>query len=66
MRNRPLPTRPVEVHVKFKFSKVIGDFPDKNYTKEDLVEILDGVIENKEESSVDNSDIEGLLDNGDI
>ena len=66
LRNRPLPTRPVEVHVKFKFSKVIGDFPDKNYTKEDLVEILDGVIENKEESSVDNSDIEGLLDDGDI
>ena len=66
LRNRPLPTRPIEVHVKFKFSKVIGDFPDKNYTKEDLVEILDGVIENKEESSVDNSDIEGLLDNGDI
>ena len=59
LRNRPLPTRPVEVQVKFKFSKVIGDFPDKNFTQEEVVEILDGV-------PADNSDIEGLLDNGDI
>ena len=54
LRNRPLPTRPIEVQVKFKFSKVVGDFPDKNYTQEEVVQVMDGAIENK--------DIEGLLD----
>ena len=39
LRNRPLPTRPIEVQVNFKYSKVIGDFPDKNYTQEEVVEV---------------------------
>lgn len=44
LRNRPLPTRPVEVQVNFKYSKVIGDFPDKPYTQEEVVEIVDGAL----------------------
>ena len=41
LRNRPLPTRPVEVQVNFKYSKVIGDFPDKPYTQEEVMEVID-------------------------
>lgn len=44
LRNRPLPTRPVEVQVNFKYSKVIGDFPDKNFTQEQVVEVVDSML----------------------
>lgn len=44
LRNRPLPTRPVEVQVNFKYSKVIGDFPDKTYTQEQVVEVIDNTL----------------------
>ena len=44
LRNRPLPTRPVEVQVNFKYSKVIGDFPDKSYTQEQVMEVMDNTL----------------------
>lgn len=44
LRNRPLPTRPVEVQVNFKYSKVIGDFPDKPYTQEQVMEVMDNTL----------------------
>lgn len=44
LRNRPIPTRPVEVQVNFKYSKVIGDFPDKSYTEEAVVEVVDSSL----------------------
>jgi KaiC/GvpD/RAD55 family RecA-like ATPase len=44
LRNRPLPTRPVEVQVNFKYSKVIGDFPDKTFSQEQVVEVMDNTL----------------------
>jgi KaiC/GvpD/RAD55 family RecA-like ATPase len=44
LRNRPLPTRPVEVQVNFRYSKVIGDFPDKSYTQEQVMEVMDNTL----------------------
>lgn len=63
LRNRPLPTRPVELQVNFKYSKVIGDFPDKNLTQEQVVQVIDSNLiptlnGSKEDSDIDMSDIE--------
>jgi hypothetical protein len=44
LRNRPIPSRPVEVQVNFKYSKVLGDFPDKSYTQEEVVEVVDNSL----------------------
>jgi hypothetical protein len=44
LRNRPLPTRPVEVQVNFRYSKVLGDFPDKPYTQEEITEVVDNTL----------------------
>lgn len=44
LRNRPLPTRPIEVQVNFKYSKVIGDFPDKPYSQEEITEVVDSSL----------------------
>ena len=44
LRNRPIPQRPVEVRVNFKYSKVLGDFPDKNFTQEEILQVVDNVL----------------------
>jgi hypothetical protein len=44
LRNRPIPSRPVEVQVNFKYSKVLGDFADQKYTQEEVVEIVDNSL----------------------
>jgi hypothetical protein len=32
------------VQVNFKYSKVLGDFPDQKYTQEEVVEIVDNSL----------------------
>ena len=45
LRNRPLPLKPVQLNVKFGFSKVKGEFPlDKCETKEERVQFVDSYI----------------------
>ena len=44
LRNRPIPSRPIEVQVNFKYSKVLGDFPDQKYTQDEIVEVVDNSI----------------------
>ena len=45
LRNRPLPLKPVQLNVKFGFSKVKGEFPlDKCETKGERVQFVDSYI----------------------
>ena len=45
LRNRPLPLKPVQLNVKFGFSKVKGEFPlDKCETPEERVHFVDNYI----------------------
>ena len=63
LRNRPIPSRPVEVQVNFKYSKVLGDFPDKPFTQEETVEIIDNMLyPTLNGSKIDDDFAEELLD----
>ena len=44
LRNRPIPSRPIEVQVNFRYSKVLGDFPDKGFTNEEVVDAVDNEL----------------------
>ena len=67
LRNRPLPTRPVEVQVNFRYSKVVGDFPDKDFTQEQVVEVIDSnLIPALNGSKEDKELTEEILDLDDI
>lgn len=44
LRNRPIPSRPIEVRVNFRYSKVLGDFPDKPFTQEDITAAVDNTL----------------------
>ena len=45
LRNRPLPLKPVQLNVKFGFSKVKGEFPlDKCETKEERAQFVNNYI----------------------
>ncbi len=44
LRNRPIPSRPIEVSVNFRYSKVLGDFPDKNFTEDDIKQAVDNSL----------------------
>ena len=61
LRNRPIPTRPVEVQVNFRYSKVLGDFPDKAYTQEDVVEVVDSALYPTLNGSDVDKELEGEL-----
>ena len=63
LRNRPLPLKPVQLNVKFGFSKVKGEFPlDKCETKEERVQFVDTYIDNViDGSEEDFSDIDDEL-----
>lgn len=63
LRNRPIPQRPIEVRVNFKYSKVIGDFPDKNYTPEAITQLVDDSLYSTEKGTGVDEDLEhDLLD----
>lgn len=61
LRNRPIPSRPVEVRVNFKYSKVLGDFPDKKYTQEEVVEVIDNSLYPTLNGSQVDDELEGEL-----
>lgn len=44
LRNRPIPSRPIEVQVNFRYSKVLGDFPDKSFSQEDISTAVDETL----------------------
>ena len=63
LRNRPIPQRPIEVRVNFKYSKVLGDFPDKGYTQEGVVQVVDDALMSRLEGTGVDEDLEkDLLD----
>lgn len=44
LRNRPIPSRPIEVQVNFRYSKVLGDFPDKAFSQEEVMTVVDETL----------------------
>lgn len=60
LRNRPLPLKPVQLNVKFGFSKVKGEFPlDKCETPEERIQFVDSYI--AETAGISEDEMDAML-----